>query len=160
MGGCQNYDPLLGYPKYRLLGLYWGSMGIMEKKWKLLYWGYIYPTSPFLGTLNIRRRIIIVIQTGTIILTTTHITASNMSEYQNGISILGTTPTISSHPRNQPFPAPKPNFPGFKNTKREAVERHACKSFLYIKRYPRSGARSRTGHVRWLKHVRQGLAPT
>ena len=33
---------------------------------------YIYPSSPFLGTLNIRCRIIMGIQKGAIILTTTH----------------------------------------------------------------------------------------
>ena len=51
-------------------------MGIMEKKMEISLFGIyiyicIYPIGPFLGTLNIRCRIIIGTQNGTIILTTT-----------------------------------------------------------------------------------------
>ena len=49
-------------------------MGRMEEKMETTIFGlYIYPISPFLGTLNIKCRIIVGIQQGTIILTTTHI---------------------------------------------------------------------------------------
>ena len=48
-------------------------MGIMEKNMETTILGYSYPISPFLGTLNSRRRIITGIQNGTIILTTTQI---------------------------------------------------------------------------------------
>ena len=68
---------------------------------------------PFLGTLNIRCRIVIGTQKGTIILTTTHMgcpqnygplgvidyiymTAPNISGYQNGTLILG-IPHIPKH---------------------------------------------------------------
>ena len=56
--------------------VYWGNIGIMENKMEAiilgLYWVVVKITVPFLGTLNIRCRIIIEIQKRTIILTTTH----------------------------------------------------------------------------------------
>ena len=48
-------------------------MGIMEKKMETTVLGYLYPLSPFLGTLNIRCRTIMGTQKGTIILTTTQV---------------------------------------------------------------------------------------
>ena len=54
-------------------------MGIMEKKMETTVLGYLYPLSPFLGTLNSRCRIIIGIQKGTIILTTTHVSKQGYS---------------------------------------------------------------------------------
>ena len=51
-------------------------MGIMEKKMETTILRLYTPLVPFLGTLNIRCRIIIGTQNGTIILTTTHMTFS------------------------------------------------------------------------------------
>ena len=54
--------------------LYWGYMGRMEKNMETIILGYMggcQNYGPFLGTLNMRCRIVIMIQKGTIILTTT-----------------------------------------------------------------------------------------
>ena len=57
-----------------ILGLYWGYTGDNKKENENYYIGlYGWLSCPFLGTLNIRFRVIIRIQTGTIILTTTHL---------------------------------------------------------------------------------------
>ena len=59
-----------------ILGLYWGYIGIMEKKMETTIMGSMggcQNSGPFLGTRNIRCRIILGIQKGTIILRTTDV---------------------------------------------------------------------------------------
>ena len=73
MGGCQNYGPFFwGTLNIRIIGAILGFYGDNGKENGNYYIGDIYPIGPFLGTLNIRCRIIIGIPNGTIILTTTH----------------------------------------------------------------------------------------
>ena len=64
------------FPIRVILGLYWGyEWGMMEKKMETTLIGYMggcQSYGPFLGTLTIRFRIIIGIQKGTLLLTTTH----------------------------------------------------------------------------------------
>ena len=56
--------------------VYWGNIGIMANKMEATIVG-LYMGGPFWGTLNIRCRILIRIQKGTIILTTTHLQDSS-----------------------------------------------------------------------------------
>ena len=76
MGGCQNYGPFLGTLNIGITGTILGLYGDDGKENGNYYIGAIYHISPILITLNIRCCIIIGIQKGTIILTTTHITSA------------------------------------------------------------------------------------
>ena len=67
-------------------------MGIMEKKMETTVLGLYTILVPFLGTPNIRCRIIMWIQTGTIILTTTHLrldTRDALEPSQHGRLFMG-----------------------------------------------------------------------
>ena len=72
MGGCQNYGPFLSTLNIGIVGSILGFYGDNGKENGNFSIWVIDPSSPFLGPLNIRGRIIIGIQKGTIILTTTH----------------------------------------------------------------------------------------
>ena len=60
------------------IGIILGFYGNNGKENGNYYIGVICPTSPFLGTLNIRCRIRVGIRRGTIILTTTHMLQANL----------------------------------------------------------------------------------
>ena len=71
-----------------ILGLYWGHIGIMEKKMETTIMGSMggcQNYGPFLGTLNIRGRIITGTQKGTTILTTTQMDRPRFEEQGQGL---------------------------------------------------------------------------
>ena len=89
-----------------ILGLYLGSMGITEKKMETTILGlYMYPISPFLGTLNSRCRIIMGTQKGTIILTTTDVGAPAFAFREEGLYFLRaqTSEVEATNPTNPKF---------------------------------------------------------
>ena len=53
----KNHGPFVGSLNKRIIGTRLGLgfylWGEWKRKWKLLYWGYIYPSSPFLCILDI-----------------------------------------------------------------------------------------------------------
>ena len=77
-GGYQNYGPVLGTLNIGSIGTILGFVGNNGKEngnYYVLGILYIYPSSPFLGTLNIRCRIVIGTKIGPIILTINHVSS-------------------------------------------------------------------------------------